>query len=104
MVVIVHLCFVFSKAKRRLEKKPPKRSTICTTPRFLMKRKGKATLKGHKQKKAASGEQKGDKESQTAVQQQKAGKKTKGGKLKNGSKTHDDGGSEKHKKTKANSS
>nr|XP_061801658.1 probable ATP-dependent RNA helicase DDX52 [Nerophis lumbriciformis] len=28
-----------SKVKRRLEKKPPSRSTICTTPRFLMKKK-----------------------------------------------------------------
>uniref|UniRef100_H3CX99 Probable ATP-dependent RNA helicase DDX52 n=1 Tax=Tetraodon nigroviridis TaxID=99883 RepID=H3CX99_TETNG len=32
---------IHSKVKRRLEKKPPKRSTICTTPRFLMKKKGK---------------------------------------------------------------
>ncbi|KAG7515253.1 putative ATP-dependent RNA helicase DDX52 [Solea senegalensis] len=29
-----------SKEKHRLEKKPPKRNTICTTPRFLMKKKG----------------------------------------------------------------
>uniref|UniRef100_A0A3Q2CFW9 Probable ATP-dependent RNA helicase DDX52 n=1 Tax=Cyprinodon variegatus TaxID=28743 RepID=A0A3Q2CFW9_CYPVA len=30
---------IHSKVKRRLEKKPPKRDTICTTPRFLMKKK-----------------------------------------------------------------
>ncbi|XP_077447909.1 putative ATP-dependent RNA helicase DDX52 isoform X2 [Stigmatopora argus] len=28
-----------SKLRRRIEKKPPGRSTICTTPRFLMKKK-----------------------------------------------------------------
>uniref|UniRef100_A0A7N6AHY7 Probable ATP-dependent RNA helicase DDX52 n=1 Tax=Anabas testudineus TaxID=64144 RepID=A0A7N6AHY7_ANATE len=37
---------IHSKVKRRLEKKPPKRSTICTTPRILMKKKGKAPNKG----------------------------------------------------------
>uniref|UniRef100_A0A7N5ZYK7 ATP-dependent RNA helicase n=1 Tax=Anabas testudineus TaxID=64144 RepID=A0A7N5ZYK7_ANATE len=51
---------IHSKVKRRLEKKPPKRSTICTTPRILMKKKGKAPNKGQKQ--AASGEQKGEKQ------------------------------------------
>ncbi|XP_067350939.1 probable ATP-dependent RNA helicase DDX52 isoform X2 [Channa argus] len=40
---------IHSKVKRRLEKKPPKRSTICTTPRFLMKKKGKAPNKRQKQ-------------------------------------------------------
>uniref|UniRef100_A0A669ELC1 Probable ATP-dependent RNA helicase DDX52 n=1 Tax=Oreochromis niloticus TaxID=8128 RepID=A0A669ELC1_ORENI len=39
---------IHSKVKRRLEKKPPKRSTICTTPRFLMKTKGKDQKKGNK--------------------------------------------------------
>uniref|UniRef100_A0A3Q3DV27 ATP-dependent RNA helicase n=1 Tax=Hippocampus comes TaxID=109280 RepID=A0A3Q3DV27_HIPCM len=29
---------IHSKVRRRLEKKPPSRSTICTTPRFLMKK------------------------------------------------------------------
>uniref|UniRef100_H2V3E7 Probable ATP-dependent RNA helicase DDX52 n=1 Tax=Takifugu rubripes TaxID=31033 RepID=H2V3E7_TAKRU len=37
-----------SKAKRRLEKKPPKRLTICTTPRFLLKKKGKAVTQRQK--------------------------------------------------------
>ncbi|XP_054611514.1 probable ATP-dependent RNA helicase DDX52 [Dunckerocampus dactyliophorus] len=41
---------ILSKVRRRLEKKPPKRSTICTTPRFLMKQQPKS-----KAKKAAAG-------------------------------------------------
>uniref|UniRef100_A0A667Y5C0 Probable ATP-dependent RNA helicase DDX52 n=1 Tax=Myripristis murdjan TaxID=586833 RepID=A0A667Y5C0_9TELE len=32
---------IHSKVKRQLQKKPPKRSTICTTPHFLMKKRGK---------------------------------------------------------------
>lgn len=106
VVVIVHLyLFVFSKVKRRLEKKPPKRSTICTTPRFLMKKKGKAANKGQKgEKQAAGGEQKGESGSQTAVQQQKGEKKTKGPGQKKRNKTQKQGGTEKHKKTGSNSS
>lgn len=58
---MILFCVKFSKVKRRLEKKPPKRSTISTTPRFLMKKKGKAVTK----------RQKGGRTSQTAVGQQK---------------------------------
>uniref|UniRef100_A0A1A8V461 Probable ATP-dependent RNA helicase DDX52 n=1 Tax=Nothobranchius furzeri TaxID=105023 RepID=A0A1A8V461_NOTFU len=65
---------IHSKVKRRLEKKPPRRTTICTTPRFLMKKKGKEQKTG--QKRAASGTQKGEAE---APQQQRALKKRKGG-------------------------
>ncbi|XP_034539709.1 probable ATP-dependent RNA helicase DDX52 [Notolabrus celidotus] len=69
---------IHSKAKRRLEKRPPKRSTICTTPRFLMKKKGNTPNKGQKrEKQAAGGEQKGESGSQAAVQQPKQEKKTK---------------------------
>ncbi|KAM4546594.1 putative ATP-dependent RNA helicase DDX52 [Fundulus diaphanus] len=68
---------IHSKVKRRLEKKPPKRSTICTTPRFLMKKKPQAGKKG--QKKAANRIQEGGKETPAAQQQDK--KKTKGGKV-----------------------
>nr|XP_057933219.1 probable ATP-dependent RNA helicase DDX52 [Doryrhamphus excisus] len=39
---------ILSKVRRRLEKKPPRRSTICTTPRFMLKKQPKA-------KKAAAG-------------------------------------------------
>uniref|UniRef100_A0A671WQZ4 Probable ATP-dependent RNA helicase DDX52 n=1 Tax=Sparus aurata TaxID=8175 RepID=A0A671WQZ4_SPAAU len=39
---------IHSKVKRRLEKRPPKRSAICTTPRFLMKKKGNAPNRGQK--------------------------------------------------------
>ncbi|XP_050934761.1 probable ATP-dependent RNA helicase DDX52 isoform X2 [Lates calcarifer] len=75
---------IHSKVKRRLEKKPPKRSTICTTPRFLMKKKAKAQgKKGQKQ--AASGEQGGE-------------KKTKGQVLKKRNKTQKEEGTEKQKK------
>lgn len=80
--MVVHLSmFVFSKEKRRLEKKPPRRSTICTTPRILMKTKGKAPNKGVRQ--AASGEREGE-------------KKTKGQKKRN--KTQKEEGTEKRKK------
>lgn len=69
---------IHSKVKRRLEKKPPNRSTICTTPRFLMKKKGKGPSKGQKgEKKAADGGQKGESDSKAAVKQQKQGKRTK---------------------------
>uniref|UniRef100_A0A1A8NHF0 Probable ATP-dependent RNA helicase DDX52 n=2 Tax=Nothobranchius pienaari TaxID=704102 RepID=A0A1A8NHF0_9TELE len=64
---------IHSKVKRRLEKKPPRRTTICTTPRFLMKKKGKEQKTG--QKRAASGTQKGEAE---APQQQRELKKRKG--------------------------
>ena len=79
---LVHLyLFMSSKVKRRLEKKPPKRSTISTTPRFLMKKKGKA----QGQKLAAGGEQKGE-------------KKTKGQGLKKRNKTKKEEVTEKHTK------
>lgn len=82
--------------KRRLEKRPPKRSAICTTPRFLMKKKGNAPNRGQKgEKQAASGEQNG---SETAVKQQKGEKSTKGQGLKKRSKSQKGGGTEKHKK------
>uniref|UniRef100_UPI0037E967AA probable ATP-dependent RNA helicase DDX52 n=1 Tax=Semicossyphus pulcher TaxID=241346 RepID=UPI0037E967AA len=90
---------IHSKAKRRLEKRPPKRSTICTTPRFLMKKKGKAPNKGQKgEKQAAGGEQKGESGHQAAVQQPKREKKTKGLGLKKRNKTQKEAGTEKHKK------
>ncbi|XP_031176275.1 probable ATP-dependent RNA helicase DDX52 isoform X2 [Sander lucioperca] len=90
---------IHSKVKRRLEKKPPTRSTICTTPRFLMKKKGKAPNKGQKgEKQAAGGKQKEENGSQTAVQKQKGEKTTKGQELKRRNKTQKEGGREKHKK------
>ncbi|XP_078122439.1 putative ATP-dependent RNA helicase DDX52 [Sander vitreus] len=90
---------IHSKVKRRLEKKPPTRSTICTTPRFLMKKKGKAPNKGQKgEKQAAGGKQKEENGSQTAVQKQKGEKMTKGQELKRRNKTQKEGGREKHKK------
>lgn len=87
--------FLFSKVKRRLEKKPPKRSTICTTPRFLMKTKGKDQKKGNKR--AVRGGQKGENRAQTTSHQEKEEKKTKGQGLKKGNKTQKEG-KEKHKK------
>ncbi|XP_076025095.1 putative ATP-dependent RNA helicase DDX52 [Genypterus blacodes] len=39
---------IHSKVKRQLARKPPKRNTICTTPRFLMKKTGKTPKKGQK--------------------------------------------------------
>uniref|UniRef100_A0A667Y8G4 Probable ATP-dependent RNA helicase DDX52 n=1 Tax=Myripristis murdjan TaxID=586833 RepID=A0A667Y8G4_9TELE len=39
---------IHSKVKRQLQKKPPKRSTICTTPHFLMKKRGKQPQQGKK--------------------------------------------------------
>ncbi|XP_041656700.1 probable ATP-dependent RNA helicase DDX52 [Cheilinus undulatus] len=87
---------IHSKVKRRLEKKPPKRSTICTTPRFLMKRKGKAANKRHTgEKQMGGGEQKGE---SAAVQRQKKEKKTKEQKLKKQNKTHREAGTEKQNK------
>ncbi|XP_062289105.1 probable ATP-dependent RNA helicase DDX52 [Scomber scombrus] len=88
---------IHSKVKRRLEKRPPKRSTICTTPRFLMKKKPQVQKKGKKQ--ASGGDQKGENAPQTAVQQQKGEKNTKGQKLKKKSKPQKGGDTEKHKKT-----
>ncbi|XP_070838947.1 probable ATP-dependent RNA helicase DDX52 [Chaetodon trifascialis] len=67
-----------SKVRRSLEKKPPKRSTICTTPRFLMKKKGKAPNAGHKGEK------------------QEGEKKTKGAGLKKRNKRQKEGGPQKH--------
>ncbi|XP_020508648.2 probable ATP-dependent RNA helicase DDX52 [Labrus bergylta] len=84
---------IHSKVKRRLEKKPPKRSTICTTPRFLMKKKGNAANRGQKREKQAGGKS----GSQAAVQQPKQEKKTKGQKLKKRNKTQNEAGTGKHK-------
>ncbi|XP_068456902.1 probable ATP-dependent RNA helicase DDX52 [Clinocottus analis] len=96
---------IHSKVKRRLENKPPTRSTICSTPRILMKKKGKVTNKGQKgEKQLVGGEQKEEKIPQTPVLQQKGEKKTKGQASKSRNKTQKQGGSEKHKKTTSNSS
>lgn len=71
--MVVHVFFfVISKVKRRLEKKPPKRNTISTTPRFLMKKKGKVP-----DKQATNVEQKGEETPQTTPLKQKGGKNTK---------------------------
>lgn len=97
---------IHSKAKRRLENKPPTRSTICTTPRMLMKKKGKAPNTGATGEKSAAGgerKEKKKKRSQTAALQQKGEKKTKGQELKRRNKTQTEGGSEKNKKTTSNS-
>ncbi|XP_037324133.2 probable ATP-dependent RNA helicase DDX52 [Pungitius pungitius] len=80
---------IHSKVKRRLEKKPPTRTTICTTPRFLMKNKGKAPIKGQKGEKRLP--------AAAAAAQQQGEKKTKGQQLKGRKNTPNDG-SEKHKK------
>uniref|UniRef100_A0A667XYI8 Probable ATP-dependent RNA helicase DDX52 n=1 Tax=Myripristis murdjan TaxID=586833 RepID=A0A667XYI8_9TELE len=48
---------IHSKVKRQLQKKPPKRSTICTTPHFLMKKRGKQPQQG---KKGREEEEKGE--------------------------------------------
>ncbi|CAN9501360.1 unnamed protein product [Ophioblennius macclurei] len=91
---------IHSKEKRRLEKRPPKRSTICTTPRFLMKKKGKAQQKTEKQ--TSHPQRKEENKAPKASQQQKAEKKTKGQEPKKKR------AAEKHKKvaqkTKSNSS
>uniref|UniRef100_A0A8C5DAK9 ATP-dependent RNA helicase n=1 Tax=Gouania willdenowi TaxID=441366 RepID=A0A8C5DAK9_GOUWI len=68
---------IHSKAKRRLERKPPKRSTICTTPRFLMKKKPNLHKKGQKQ---TSGSELKNKSIQKQTEEQKS--KRKGAKLK----------------------
>uniref|UniRef100_A0A3Q3XFJ8 Probable ATP-dependent RNA helicase DDX52 n=1 Tax=Mola mola TaxID=94237 RepID=A0A3Q3XFJ8_MOLML len=96
---------IHSKVKRRLEKKPPKRSTICTTPRFLMKKKAKTPGRGQKGEKlqVAGGEQNAEGGSETAAQQQKGDRKTKGKWLKKGNKTQIERGKEKSK-TGSNSS
>ncbi|KAA8586942.1 hypothetical protein FQN60_000778 [Etheostoma spectabile] len=99
---------IHSKVKRRLEKKPPTRSTICTTPRFLMKKKGKAPNKAQKgETQAAGSKQKEKNGSQTTVQKQKGVKMTKGQELKRRHKTQKEGGRETLKvsqKTGSNSS
>ncbi|XP_034745309.1 probable ATP-dependent RNA helicase DDX52 [Etheostoma cragini] len=99
---------IHSKVKRRLEKKPPSRSTICTTPRFLMKKKGKAPNKAQRgETRAAGGEQKEKNGSQTPVQKQKGEKMTKGQEPKRRHKTQKEGGRETHtvsQKTGSNSS
>ncbi|KAK5858494.1 hypothetical protein PBY51_002629 [Eleginops maclovinus] len=89
---------IHSKVKRRLEQRPPKRSTICTTPRFLIKKKGQAPNKGQKgEKQAAGGEQERENVPQTAAKQPKGEKKAKGKELKRGKKTQKKGGGEKPK-------
>uniref|UniRef100_A0A3Q1CTR2 ATP-dependent RNA helicase n=1 Tax=Amphiprion ocellaris TaxID=80972 RepID=A0A3Q1CTR2_AMPOC len=88
--------FTFSKVKRRLERRPPKRSTICTTPRYLMKKKGKEQNKGKKQ--ASGRDQKGDSGPQKAAQQQKGEKKTTAQKVKKNNRTRKEGEAVKHKK------
>lgn len=88
---------MFSKVKRNLEKKPPKRTTICTTPRFLMKKRGKVQKKGVKQ--SSDGEQKGETGSVTVAQQQRGDKKrTKGQGPKKRHEPQAEGKTEKHKK------
>ncbi|XP_055082391.1 probable ATP-dependent RNA helicase DDX52 [Periophthalmus magnuspinnatus] len=52
---------IHSKLKRQLQKKPPKRSSICTTPRFL-KKNSKSMQKGKK-----GGGAGGESDSQTSV-------------------------------------
>lgn len=105
--MILNICFFvkFSKVKRRLEKKPPKRLTICTTPRFLMKKKGKAANKSQKGQiqTAAGEEQKGGSGSQTAVAQKnikknKSKKERRGEKGKASEKTGSNSSGEKFKK------
>ncbi|KAM4619905.1 putative ATP-dependent RNA helicase DDX52 isoform 2-T2 [Polymixia lowei] len=50
-----------SKVKRRLQKKPPRRSTISTTPRSLIKKTAKGPKKGKKgEEQVVEGEQKGE--------------------------------------------
>ncbi|XP_023139940.2 probable ATP-dependent RNA helicase DDX52 [Amphiprion ocellaris] len=87
---------IHSKVKRRLERRPPKRSTICTTPRYLMKKKGKEQNKGKKQ--ASGRDQKGDSGPQKAAQQQKGEKKTTAQKVKKNNRTRKEGEAVKHKK------
>ncbi|XP_022070620.1 probable ATP-dependent RNA helicase DDX52 [Acanthochromis polyacanthus] len=87
---------IHSKVKRRLERRPPKRTTICTTPRFLMKKKGKAQNKGKKQ--ASGGDQKGDGGPQKAAPQQKGEKKTTAQKVKKKNRTQKEGEAVKHTK------
>ncbi|XP_069002498.1 probable ATP-dependent RNA helicase DDX52 [Embiotoca jacksoni] len=84
---------IHSKVKRRLEKRPPKRSTICTTPRYLMKKKGKAQRKGEKP--AEGGDLKGENRPPTAVKQQKGEKKSKGQRLEKRNAIQKEGGTEK---------
>ncbi|XP_041864657.1 probable ATP-dependent RNA helicase DDX52 [Melanotaenia boesemani] len=90
---MVGLKKIHSKVRRRLEKKPPKRNTICTTPRFLMKKKGKAQNK--EQQKGSSGEQKGE---NGPPAQHKGEKRTKEHGLRKKNAAQRGGGKEKHKK------
>uniref|UniRef100_A0A8C6T804 Probable ATP-dependent RNA helicase DDX52 n=1 Tax=Neogobius melanostomus TaxID=47308 RepID=A0A8C6T804_9GOBI len=65
---------IHSKVKRRLEKQPPKRSTICTTPRFLMKKqKSKQKVK----KSSGGGDQKDESHSQKGTKQKSTEKTAK---------------------------
>ncbi|KAL3042880.1 hypothetical protein OYC64_020739 [Pagothenia borchgrevinki] len=93
---------IHSKVKRRLEQRPPKRSTICTTPRFLIKKKGQGPNNGQKgEKQAAGGEQESENVPQTAAKKPKGEKKpkvekkAKGKELMKRMKTQKKGGSEK---------
>ncbi|KAF7665280.1 hypothetical protein LDENG_00141980 [Lucifuga dentata] len=87
---------IHSKVKRKLEKKPPKRSTICTTPHFLMRKKGKLTKKVRKGQKKT--EQKEETGSGTAAQQKKEENKTERQTLKKRNNEQKKRGTEKHKK------
>ncbi|XP_075887510.1 putative ATP-dependent RNA helicase DDX52 [Nelusetta ayraudi] len=73
---------ITSKAKRRLEKRPPGRSTISTTPRLLMKKRGKTPAKGDKHERPPAGEDKKEDRQTKTVQQQKRKNKAKGENLK----------------------
>ncbi|XP_034034282.1 probable ATP-dependent RNA helicase DDX52 isoform X2 [Thalassophryne amazonica] len=89
-----------SKAKRKLEKKPPIRSTICTTPRFMMKKKVKPPKKSQQaEKEMLEDKQKAGSEPQVVKQRQNVEKKRKAQGVKN--KTQKEKGPEKHRKTSA---
>ncbi|KAM9847243.1 putative ATP-dependent RNA helicase DDX52 [Aulostomus maculatus] len=93
---------IHSKVKRRLEKKPPKRSTICTTPRFLMKKKHKPLKTGQKQ--APGGERKGaDGTESSEPQERKTPEKKRGKGLKEKNEMQKERRPEKTKKPKTNS-
>uniref|UniRef100_UPI003AAA21CC probable ATP-dependent RNA helicase DDX52 isoform X1 n=1 Tax=Centroberyx gerrardi TaxID=166262 RepID=UPI003AAA21CC len=97
---------IHSKVKQKLQRKPPKRSTICTTPRFLMKKKGKEELNKGKdrtgQEETQEGGQKGENGPKGAVGKKKKKKgekeKKKGQGMKKRRKMQKEGGTEKDKK------
>ncbi|KAM9728665.1 putative ATP-dependent RNA helicase DDX52 [Menidia menidia] len=88
---------IHSKEKRRLQKKPPKRTTICTTPRFLMKKKVTAQVKGPKQ--APNEEPKRESGPETAIKKKNGKKMTKGHRLKEKDGAQREGEAEKRKKS-----